>query len=85
MAVPDDGTWQPSRVSPYAHAVAGKSMAPCSHSWTRTQLHPDYRQWSFEPSQTSIFPDFTFLHILKAYVQLIYPLTKFLVLILLNL
>ena len=40
-------------------------------------------QWRYEPSQTSIFQDLTFLHILKGYA-LIYQLSKFQEVILLN-
>ena len=63
----------------YASSVRRKKKSVAS-LW----IHALIRQCRLEPSQTSIFPDFTFLHILKAYVR-IYQLAKFRVLILLNL
>ena len=53
-------------------------------SINQSNNHSINDQCRFEPSQTSIFPDFTFLHILKAYIR-IYQLAKFRVLILINL
>ena len=58
------------------HQILMPAFSQSKITWTN-------RQWHYEPSQTSIFQYFTFLHILKAYVR-IYQLAKSQVVILLK-